>query len=533
MEKPNKPTQKQGGDYMQKDLVLSVDCGTQSIRAIIFDDSGNLLAKVKKELAPPYFSVKPNYAEQNVNYFWDTICCVCTELSEKEPKLWKRISAISVTTIRDSYVCLDKDLNPLRPMILWLDQRKAPINYKKDMPFINRLLFGLVGMKNAVIRQMEKGSVNWIMREEKEIWDKTYKFLSYGGYINYKLTGCLIDGIAQNIGHVPFDYKNQRWASDRDLKRPMFNVPLEKLAPLTESGKIIGYVTQEASKLTNLPEGLPVVMSGSDKGCETLAVGCVDDTSASLSFGTTATVQTTVSKYVEPIKFMPSYPAIMNGRFNPEVEIFRGYWMVSWFKEQFAKNEESIAREKGMSLEQLLDEELSTIPAGANGLILQPFWTPGLKEPEGKGTIIGFTDTHTRAHIYRAIIEGIGFGLMEGLYAMEKKAKIRTKYVTVSGGGSSSDTICQITADMFGLPVRRVQTYETSGLGAAMMSYIGIGKYNSPEEAVNAMVHYKDEFIPNMENHKLYIDVYNKVYSKLYKSVKPLYITLKDVEGLN
>ncbi len=516
---------------MSKDLALSIDCGTQSIRAIIFDDKGNLLAKVKEELNPPYFSEQPNYAEQDVQVFWDAVGRVCRTLKANEPLLWERLCSMSVTTIRDSFVCLDKNYEPVRPMILWLDQRRTPIDIKKDVPLISRLAFTLVGMKDSVIKQMEKGSVNWIMKYEKDNWAKTYKFVSYCTYINYKLTGSTKDSIAMNVGHIPFDYKHQCWAKSGNIQRCLFDIDPEKLSDLVPSGTVLGAVTKAASEHTGIPEGLPVVASGSDKGCETLAVGCIGPDNASLSFGTTATVQITTDKYVEPIAFMPAYPAVMHGRFNPEVQIFRGYWMVSWFKEQFAQHEQAKAKEKGVSLEQLLDEELATIPVGADGLILQPFWTPGLREPEGKGTIVGFTDAHTRAHIYRAIIEGIGYGLMEGLYSMEKKAKVRTKFVTVSGGGSSSDEICQITADMFGMPVRRVQTYETSGLGAAMVAFIGVNRFKTVEDAVENMVHYTNEFLPNMDNHKLYLEIYKKVYSKLYKTVKPLYMQIKGLKG--
>ena len=514
-----------------KDLALAVDCGTQSIRVIIFDDQGNLLSKVKKNLDTPYFSTAPNYAEQNVTYFWETLCSACQELKSKSPELWERLSVMSVTTIRDSYVCVDENFKQVRPMILWLDQRKAPVSFSKDLPFINRLLFTLVGMKPSVFKQMEKGSVNWIMKNEKENWDKTYKFMSYCNYIDFMLTGKTADSIASNIGHIPFDYQHHKWASKRNLKRCLFPIPREKLCDLIPSGTVLGHITQSASIQTGIPEGLPVVVSGSDKGCETLGVGCIGEGIASLGFGTTATVQVTTDKYVEPIAFMPAYPSVIHGKFNPEVQIFRGYWMVSWFKSEFAKNEEPKAKSLGISLEELLDKELENIPIGCDGLVLQPFWTPGLKEPEGRGTVIGFTDCHTRAHIYRAIIEGIGFGLFEGLKNIEKRTKIKTKCIAVSGGGSSSDEICQITADMFGIPVKRVQTYETSALGAAISAFVGIRRFSDYEEGVNSMVRYTDTFIPNMENHKIYLELLEKVYKKLYKRVKPLYQTLTKIEG--
>lgn len=514
---------------MKKEIVLSIDCGTQSIRAMLFDKEGNLLAKAKNAFKEPYFSIKPGYAEQHVEFYWDELCKATNQVKEQYPELWEQIAAVTVTTIRASYVCVDKDYKPLRPMILWLDQRKAPINPKKDIPLLPRILFKAVGMYEAVVKQMQKGACNWIMREEPDIWAKTHKYLAYSSYMNYMLCGSTQDAVASQIGHVPLNYKKQEWYASGELNRCMFNIPTDKLSELVPSGTVIGEITEEAEKATGIKAGTKVIASGSDKACETLGVGCINDYSASLSFGTTATIQTTTSEYVEPIAFMPAYPAVVKDRYNPEVQIFRGYWMISWFKEQFAKHEESIAKEKGVSLEEILDEKLETIPPCSEGLLLQAFWTPGLKEPEGKGAIIGFSDVHKKEHIYRAIIEGIGFGLMDGLKAMEKKCKHPVDYLTVSGGGSSSDIICQITADMFGRPVKRVQTYETSGLGSAMATFLGLGVYNTVEEAVEKMVHFADTFEPNMDNHKIYAEMYDKVYSKMYKCVKPLYLAIRDI----
>ena len=233
-----------------------------------------------------------------------------------------------------------------------------------------------------------------------------------------------------------------------------------------------------------------MIAAGSDKGCETLGVGCRDLSCASMSFGTTATVQITSQRYLEPLQFMPAYPASIPGYYNPEIEIFRGYWMISWFKKEFGVREMIEAEARRVSPETVLDEKLADVPPGSQGLVLQPFWSPGLKMPEAKGAVIGFGDVHTRVHIYRAIIEGINYALIEGLENIEKKSKVKVKRIAVSGGGSQSNAICQITADMFNRTVVRGQTYETSGLGAAINGFVGLKVFSSYEEAINNMVHY-------------------------------------------
>lgn len=514
---------------MNKDpLILAFDCGTQSTRAMLFNKNGDLVAKCKIPFEP-YFSEKEGWAEQDADFYWEKFTEASKKLKESHPEEWKKIKAVSVTTMRDNCVCVDKEGKPLRPVILWLDRREAsPVK----IPFFKKIILKLVGMYEPMIKQSMVTPSNWIKEYQPDIWEKTDKYLLFSGYIHYLLTGKMVDSTANMIGHIPFDYKKKKWMAPKSLTYFAFPVERDKLCELVDPGTQIGEITKKAAEQTGIPAGIPVIAAGSDKGCETLGTGCVDDGCASLSFGTTATVQITTDKYVEPLTFMPAYPAVIKDKYNPETQIFRGYWMVTWFKNEFAHKEENLAKELGISPEQLLDKMLADIPPGSDGLLLQPYWSPILKAPEARGAIIGFSDKHTKAHIYRAIIEGIGYGLIEGLKEMEKRAKYKITHLTVSGGGSGSDVICQTTADMFGTPVKRVQTYETSGLGAAMIGFLGIGEYKSVDEAIENMVHYKDEFLPNMDNHKKYMLIYERIYKKMYKRIQPLYSEIKEINKI-
>ena len=187
-----------------------------------------------------------------------------------------------------------------------------------------------------------------------------------------------------------------------------------------------------------------------------------------------------------------------------EVQIYRGYWMVGWFIKQFGAHETLEAHIETMATEEVLNQKMLEIPPGSQGLVLQPYWGPGLKRPEARGAIVGFSDFHTRIHIYRAIIEGIAFGLKEGLIGIQKRQRKKVKEIRVSGGGSQSDAICQITADIFGVPVRRTQTYETATIGTALVTFYYLDVFKSLEEATEAMVHIEKTFNPSLENVKKY-----------------------------
>ena len=282
-------------------------------------------------------------------------------------------------------------------------------------------------------------------------------------------------------------------------------------------------MTPEASRLTGIPAGLPMLATGSDKGCETIGLSVIREDQAALSFGTSCTVQFTTRKYFEPTPFMPAYPAVPNDMYNPEIQILRGYWMLTWFKQNFAQAEVEAAKALGCSAEEILNKHLGDIPAGSDGLLVLPHWTPGLSTPNTRGAMIGFTDHHTKYHMYRAIIEGLNFALMDGMYGMERRSGQKIRHLYLGGGGSRSDEICQITANMFGLPVSRIQTHESCALGAAICSFVSLGEFTSYEDAIAHMVRIRDTFTPDAEEHKLYDRIYREVYRRYYRAVTPLH----------
>jgi sugar (pentulose or hexulose) kinase len=167
------------------------------------------------------------------------------------------------------------------------------------------------------------------------------------------------------------------------------------------------------------------------------------------------------------------------------------------------------------------------------GLMLQPYWTPGIRVPgrEAKGAIIGFGDVHTRAHVYRAILEGLAYALREGKERIEKRSGVAITELRVSGGGSQSDAAMQLTADIFGLPTARPHIYETSGLGAAIDAAVGLGLYPDFGTAIKAMTRVGRVFQPIPENQKMYDRLYHRVYRKMYARLQPMYTEIADITG--
>jgi len=207
--------------------------------------------------------------------------------------------------------------------------------------------------------------------------------------------------------------------------------------------------------------------------------------------------------------------------------------MVSWFKQEFGLRERHLAEERGIEPETLFDELVESVPPGSMGLMLQPYWSPGVKQPgpEAKGSIIGFGDVHTRAHIYRAILEGLAYALREGKEKIEKRSGVKITTLRVAGGGSRSDAAMQLTADVFGIPAERPHTSETSGLGAAIDAAVGLGLHPDFETAVQAMTRVGEVFQPRPEAWALYERLYSEVYLKMYPQLQPLYQTIREITG--
>ena len=511
-----------------KEIMLSIDCGTQSLRAMLFSAAGDLIHS-EKVVYEPYFSPKPGWAEQDPELLWQSLCKACQNLKHNQSEVFNNVSGVGITTQRDTMINVDKDGIPLRNAITWLDQRKAAKTYTPNPLMV--LIFRAVRMYDALSKTQTDGKCNWIKQNEPEIWSKTYKYLQVSGFLNFRLTGLFLDSIGSQIGHIPFDYKHMRWSKKGELNHSLFPVEIEKLSDLVMPGEMIGKVTSKASNLTGIKEGTPVIACGSDKGCETIGIGVVDTSKASLSFGTTATVQTTSNNYFEAIKFMPPYPAVIPGYYNPEVEIFRGYWMITWFKNEFGYEERVEAEKKGVIPEIELNKMLEQVPPGSMGLMVQPLWAPGLKHPEAKGAMIGFGGVHTRAHVYRAVIEGLAYSLLDGLQSIEKASKTKIREAGISGGASMSDEICQISADIFNLPLYRGVTHETSGLGAAIVSAVGLGLYENFKSAINNMVKLEKTFYPNERNTYVYSKLYRKVYKKMYGNLRHCYKDIRDITG--
>lgn len=513
---------------MGEDLLLVFDAGTQSIRCALIDVTGGVLDYSRVPIQP-YFSEQPGWAEQHAGYFWENFCAASRQILGRHSEWVARVKGVALTSQRGTYINLDRAGNPLRPAITWLDARYA--DPTRWAPFYLEAGSRIAGLFPELDRLNRKCFSNWIRQNQPEVWRSTYKYVLLSGYFHFKLTGNFVESLGNNFGYMPINGKTFRWADKSDIIHYLFPIEPEKLPELAVQGERIGTITPQASQETGIPAGLPVIASANDKACEVIGAGCLDSQTACLSFGTLATVDAITDQCVQLMSFYPPYPGAVPGYYVAEVPIVRGFWMVRWFLDEFGHVERELAKAQNVPPEVLLEPLLEQTPPGSKGLVLQPFWEPfrAYSGKEGRGGVIGFSVEHTRAHLYRAIVEGIMYALKDGAQLISHKLGQPFNRIRISGGGAQSRAVGQIAADVFGLPVECPEEFETSALGAAMNAAVGLGYYDGYKSAMQGMTRIKRVVEPIQKNREIYTELYHKVYRKMYRRVEPLYREIFDI----
>jgi sugar (pentulose or hexulose) kinase len=512
------------------DLLLAIDVGTQSVRAIAFDARG-VPAAMARIMLPAFDSPQPGWAEHDPQLYWLKVGEACAALWSAGSVRPESIAAMTVTTQRNTVIVTDVDGRPLRPAIVWLDQRRTA--GLPQIGGVNGLAFRALRVRETVAQFQADAEANWIRAHQPEVWDQIRHYLFLSGFLIHRLTGRFVDSYASQVGYVPFDFKRFRWAKRSDWKWQAAPIDPAWLPELVPPTAMLGELTSSAADVIGLPAGTPVVASAADTACDVLGSGALQPGVAAIAYGTSSAINTTQRRYVEAIPLVPPYPSALPGAWSLESQVYRGFWMVEWFKREFGHVEVERGAAEGVAPEVLFDELIRDTPAGSMGLVLQPFWSPGVRipGPEAKGAIIGFGGVHTRAHLYRSIIEGLAFALREGGERAAARAKTPLRELRVSGGGAQSEAAVQLTADVFGLPTGRPHTHEATALGAAIDAAVGIGFHRDVDAAAREMTRVAETRDPNPERHAVYDAMYHRVYLRMYERLKPLYEEIRDITG--
>ncbi|RKX47666.1 MAG: hypothetical protein DRP38_06195 [Thermotogae bacterium] len=500
--------------------LIGSDIGTQGTKSVMVDEKGNVIAEATREY--DVITPKPSWAEQWPDVWVKAVYETVKEVVEKSGVDKKEIAGIAISGLYGgSGIPVDENMEPIRPCLIWMDRRAVEETewVKKNVP--KEKIFEITG--NYVDSYYGFTKMMWIRNNEPEVWKRIHKFVTPKDYVIYQMTGELaIDySSAGNLGGV-FDIRKLTWSEEMCK---ILGIPMEYLPErIVKSSDIVGKVKKEASEHCGLLEGTPVIAGGIDAPVAQLSAGALEEGEHVAMVGTSTCWGTVHDGKNLPFGLV-SYPYVVYD--TERIYTFGGSAttgaLARWFKEQFGESESVVGERTGMSPYQLFDKEVENIPAGSEGIIVLPYFMgerSPIWDPKAKGVFFGVTLYHTRAHLYKALMEGGAYALRHNMEEGLKAGLKLNDECWIVGGVSKSSIWVRIFADVTGYKMRQVASLVEAPFGDAFLAGLGTGIIDKPER-IKEWVKYKEPVESDPENKKIY-DTYYEMFKKLYEKTKEL-----------
>ena len=495
---------------MKSEIVVGVDSSTTATKAISWDSSGKNIAEGSSPIR--LFSPQPNYYEQNPDDWWHSMAESLQKLTYQIDK--GRITALSIANQRETFVGLNKHGKPVRPAIIWLDERCKTIVDKFAAIIGEDRIHQITGKPKDYAPVVYR--LAWMKENEKVIFRKVAKFCDVHTYLVYKLTGHYKTSWASADPMGVFDLENKTW-SQEILNQ--LNITPQQLPEVYCPGTVLGYVTKAAAEATGLRTGTKIIAGGGDGQVAGLGVNAVTPERAYLNLGTAVVSGTFAKNYLIDRSFRTMACCSEEGYYC-ETSLRSGTFLVDWFIQQVLKIDPVMKPD----IYQQLEEEAEQIEPGSEGLMILPYWNAVMNpywDPDARGCIIGLSSGHHRGHLYRAILEGIALEQALATEAVEKSTNEKTKEFAVIGGGARSKLWRQIIADATGIKVLNMSSDEASSLGAGISAAVAAGWFPSFREAAASMVQVKGITEPDPQNADRY-HIQLSEYKKLYPAIREI-----------
>ncbi len=499
---------------MKKDLVVSVDCSTSASKAIVWDKTGHPLSEGRATF--PLLNPQPTWWEQRAEDWWEaTACALRGAMSCVDPA---RVAALCMTHQRETFVPVDEKGQPLRNGTLWLDERAWTELEDIDSLYGAEKFHQVSGKPLSTTPSIP--NILWLRRYEPTVFERAYKYLDVHAYLVFNMTGQFKTswGCADPMG--VFDMVNHCWAEDLISA---LGLRLEQFSEAYPPGAVMDTVTEEAAEKCGLPAGLPVVAALGDGQSAGLGANITAPGQAYLNLGTAVVSGAFSEKYAAD----PAFRTLNGGvpkTYLLETVLRGGTFTISWFVEKFGGIDPQELK-LNVSAEEIFEAAARKVPPGSLGLMLVPYWNSVMNpywDSAASGIIVGWRGTHGRAHLYRAILEGIAFEQRLATSGVEEALGIPIERFIAMGGGSKSHLWCQMVADITGKPVTRSASPEATCLGAAILAATAGGLYGDVHEAAAAMVRLGETYTPNEETQKVYDKLYEEVYRRIFPALRSL-----------
>ena len=493
--------------------LLGIDIGTSGTKVIAIDEGGKLVASASVEY--DYSSPKPLWAEQNPALWWDAVCDCCRRITAQIGN--DDILGIGLSGQMHGLVMLDENGVVLRPAILWNDGRT-----QKQCDEIT----ATVGLEtlvaetaNPALTGFTAPKILWVRQNEPATYDATRMMLLPKDYVRYQLTGEFATEVSDASGTLLLNVPRRQWSH---VVCDKLGIDRNLLPRVYESTEISGHISARAAELTGLKIGTPVVGGGGDQAAGAVGNGIVQSGIISVTTGTSGVVFAFAdTPAVDPQLRMHTFCHAVPNKWHVMGVMLSAGGSLRWYRDTLARSEKSVAAHMNIDAYELIAREADTVGAGSEGLLFLPYLsgerTPH-PDPLARGAFVGLTVRHTKAHMARAVLEGVSYGLRDSLEIM-KTMGVSIGNVRCSGGGAKSSVWRQIQADVFGYPLSTIAIDEGPALGVALLAGVGTGIYGSVEEACSAVVKVSRGASVIEENVRVYNDYY-RVYGELYPALK-------------
>jgi xylulokinase len=488
---------------MTTQYFLGIDTSTTGSKALLIDERGEVIAVVSSPHTLQ--TLRPLWSEQDPREWWDAVVVSIRVVLEKAGISGEQIAAIGLTGQMHGLVLLDEAGNVLRPAILWNDQRTQSQCDEIHQIIGKERFIKITG--NVALTGFTAPKILWVKENEPDVYAKARHVLLPKDYIRFKLTGEYAMDKADGAGTVLFDLKSRDW-SDELLSA--LGIPRAWMPKTFEGPEFTGYVTGEAASLTGLKEGTPVSAGGGDQAAQAVGVGAVEPGIVGLTVGTSGVVfATTPSALIEPEGRLHAFCHAVPGMWHFMGVMLSAGGSLLWYRDTLAPT---------TSFDDLV-KEAESIPAGSEGLQFLPYLTgerTPYPDPLARGAFIGLTLRHSRAHMTRAVLEGVAFGLKDSFTLIQKAGLGEITQVRGSGGGTKGALWRQILASALRAELVTVNTTEGAAYGAALLAGVGAGAWPDVKSACSSCVKVTGSTIPDPSQ----ADVYQKAYS-LYQDLYP------------
>jgi xylulokinase len=494
-------------------LLLGIDVGTSSVKAVLLDFRGNLCAVCQAEY--PLHHIRPAWVEQDPDDWWQATCQAIREALAKVPHGPERVLGVAVSSQAPTLLPLDRSGRPLRPAMIWMDRRAeseaARLTELLGAEEIHRITGNRPDAFYVAARLL------WLRDHEPDILKRTSQFVQVNGYVNYQLTGRIGMDPAHAVLLQMRNYATGEWSQ---ALCSACGVEPSQFPEVLEAHCVQGEVTVEAAQATGLCAGTPVMAGSVDSATAALEVGVVEPGIAAEMTGTsTVVIIPNDSGLTEPA--LIAMPHALPGLHLLLGAMVSSGGCLRWFRDQLGQSEVQAAAEQGADPFDLLTQQAAEVPLGSDGVIFLPYMM-GERSPlwhtNARGVFFGLSLATRKAALTRSILEGAAFALRHNV-EVAARAGAEVREMRSVGGCSRSDLWNQIKADVLGLPLLLPRTSVGSPFGAAILAGMGAGAFPDVRKSLLEMAKLDRRFEPNQANHERYTRIY-QVFRDIYRHLK-------------